>query len=525
MEGDTLLNKDIQPLPPVDHSEIDYIEIGKDFYQQHQDISALSATEVAALRDLLKIQVIGRDVPAPCASFGHFGFDDILMRSIRANGFTEPTGIQKQAIPIALSGRDIIGIAKTGSGKTAAFLWPMLVHIMDQPELVKGDGPIALVLAPTRELAQQICSQAKKYGKSYNLKVNLVCGGASKGEQYKSLRKGGNEIVVGTPGRIIDLVKMKALDLRRVSYLVLDEADRMFDLGFEPQVRSICDNIRPDRQTLLFSATFKRVIERLARDILSEPVKIVVGDVGGANSDVTQVFQILPDHSHKWGWLIRNLVRFEVDGSVIIFVGRKLGVDELTSNLRSSGFQCAALHGDMTQDERDTTLRDFRSNKLKIMATSDVAARGLDIKGVRTVINYDVARDIDLHVHRIGRTGRAGEKGTAYTLITEAEDAFAATLVQNLQDSNLHVPEELLALAQRNGNFRRGHGAKSRGRGATRGQGRGARGRGGITQRNESHIGNMQSSANSFSNSIRFTPASSQQGRSTSAISRDTGNV
>lgn len=212
--------------------------------------------------------------PNPVTSFGHFGFDESLIKAIRKSEYTQPTPIQAQAVPAALSGRDIIGIAKTGSGKTAAFIWPMLVHILDQKELAPGDGPIGLILAPTRELSQQIYMEAKKFGKVYNVRVCCCYGGGSKWEQSKAL-EGGAEIVVATPGRMIDLIKMKATNLQRVTFLVLDEADRMFDMGFEPQVRSICNHVRPERQTLLFSATFKKKVERLARDVLTDPVRIV----------------------------------------------------------------------------------------------------------------------------------------------------------------------------------------------------------------------------------------------------------
>ena len=267
-------NKDIDPLPPIDHSEIKYIDFEKNFYSVHDEITNLTQNQVEELRQKLGIKVTGALPPHPVSSFGHFGFDDQLMKAIRKSEYTQPTPIQAQAVPGALNGRDMIGIAKTGSGKTAAFIWPMLVHIMDQKELEPGDGPIGLILAPTRELSQQIYTEAKKFGKVYNIQVVCCYGGGSKWEQSKAL-EGGAEIVVATPGRMIDLIKMKATNLQRVTFLVLDEADRMFDMGFEPQVRSICNHVRPDRQTLLFSATFKKKIERLARDILTDPIRIV----------------------------------------------------------------------------------------------------------------------------------------------------------------------------------------------------------------------------------------------------------
>lgn len=228
-------NKNIDPLPPIYHSEIEYESFEKNFYTPHDDIANLDEEKVRELRKTLGVKVTGPEPPKPVTSFGHFGFDEPLMKAIRKAEYTQPTPIQAQAIPAALGGRDIIGIAKTGSGKTAAFIWPMLVHIMDQRELKTGDGPIGLILAPTRELSLQIYNEAKKFGKVYN--VNVVCcyGGGSKWEQSKALEQGA-EIVVATPGRMIDMVKMKATNLRRVTFLVLDEADRMFHMGFEPQV-------------------------------------------------------------------------------------------------------------------------------------------------------------------------------------------------------------------------------------------------------------------------------------------------
>ncbi|KAI8092934.1 P-loop containing nucleoside triphosphate hydrolase protein [Halteromyces radiatus] len=467
--------KEIEPLARVDHDSIQYPEIEKYFYQEHPDITAMTMEQTQKIRKDIGIYVSGSQVAKPCISFAHFGFDEDLMAAIIKAGYTEPSGIQKQAIPVALEGRDIIGIAKTGSGKTAAFVLPMLVHIMDQEELVKGDGPIGLILAPTRELAVQIYSETKKFAKGYGLKVAAVYGGASKMQQFKDLRSGTVEILVATPGRLIDMIKMKATNLRRVSYLCLDEADRMFDLGFEPQVRSICDNVRPDRQTLLFSATFQKKVENLARQVTTDPVRISVGQSGQANEDITQEVVVLEDELLKWDWLMQYLPSLCIDGSVIIFVSRKGAVDLLANNIKEAGYSVGALHGDLMQVEREKVLRDFKSNKLTVLVATDVAARGLDIKAVKTVINYDIARDIDSHTHRVGRTGRAGEKGKAITLITKKEDRFAGELVNHLEGSNQLIPKALMDLALSNPKFRHRHSYRG---GYGRGRGRGGRGRG-----------------------------------------------
>ncbi|EDO43557.1 predicted protein, partial [Nematostella vectensis] len=458
-------SKIIEPLPRVDHSEIDYKPFNKNFYEEHPEITKQSKQEIDDLRKKMGIKVSGAMPARPCISFAHFGFDEQMMASIRKLEYTQPTQIQCQALPIALSGRDIIGIAKTGSGKTAAFLWPALVHIMDQPELQVGDGPIVLICAPTRELCQQIYTEARRFGKAYNIHVVAVFGGGNKYEQSKALQEGA-EIVVATPGRLIDHVKAKATNLHRVTYLVFDEADRMFDMGFEPQVRSIANNVRPDRQTLLFSATFKKKVEHLCRDILVDPVRVVIGELGEANEDVTQIVHIFNSMPSKWEWLTQNLVSFASAGSVLIFVTKKLNSEELATNLRKNDFEVALLHGDMDQFERSKVLGQFKKREIPILVATDVAARGLDIPSIKTVINYDVARDITTHTHRIGRTGRAGEKGNAYTLLTQSDQNFAGDLVRNLEIANQVVPESLMALAMKNSWFRKSRFKQGRGKGA-----------------------------------------------------------
>ncbi|XP_033826607.1 ATP-dependent RNA helicase DDX42 isoform X1 [Periophthalmus magnuspinnatus] len=446
--------KIIMPLPPIDHTEIDYPPFEKNFYQEHEELSSLTGTQVIELRQKLNLRVSGAAPPKPCTSFAHFSFDEQLMHQIRKSEYTQPTPIQCQGVPIALSGRDMIGIAKTGSGKTAAFIWPMLVHIMDQKELEQGEGPIAVIVCPTRELCQQIHAECKRFGKAYSLRSVAVYGGGSMWEQSKALQEGA-EIVVCTPGRLIDHVKKKATSLQRVTYLVFDEADRMFDMGFEYQVRSIASHVRPDRQTLLFSATFRKKIERLARDILIDPIRVVQGDIGEANEDITQVVEMLLSPSDKWTWLTRRLVEFTSTGSVLIFVTKKANSEELATNLTQEGYSLGLLHGDMDQSERNKVISDFKKKNLPVLVATDVAARGLDIPSIRTVVNYDVARDIDTHTHRIGRTGRAGEKGVAYTLLTSKDTSFAGDLVRNLEGANQAVSKELMDLAMQNPWFRK----------------------------------------------------------------------
>ncbi|KNE72825.1 hypothetical protein AMAG_16929 [Allomyces macrogynus ATCC 38327] len=464
-------SREIDPLKPIDHGTIEYADFEKDFYEEHEDVAAMTPAQVTELRRKNDIRVWGPDVPRPCVSFAHFGFDEDLVAAISRSQFESPTAIQMQAVPLALSGRDIIGVAATGSGKTLAFVWPLLVHAMDQPERVKGDGPIGLILAPTRELALQIAREAKRYAKVYGMSVFALTGGANKGRS----------------GRLIEMIKNKATNLRRVTYLVLDEADRMLEQGFEPQVLSVCTHVRPDRQTLLFSATFPRKVETLANIVTNLPVKIVVGG-GNASQDVTQIALVMRDEEDKFMWVLQNLDRFTSSGSVVIFATKKAAVDDLVSRLRGYHVPCLALHGDLLQPEREHVVHQFKTQVCDVLVATDVAARGLDIRTIRTVINYDPPRDMDTHTHRVGRTGRAGERGTAYTLVLRDQGSFAADLVTHLEASAQDVPSDLVDVAMTNARFAKarrrggvgaGRGGGARGRGGGRGgRGRGRRGRG-----------------------------------------------
>ncbi|CRK90017.1 CLUMA_CG003742, isoform A [Clunio marinus] len=479
----------IDPLPSIDHSEIEYQHFEKNFYVIHEEIAKLTKNQKDELRHKLGIKVTGAAAPAPVCSFAHFGFDDQLMKAIRKSEYVSPTPIQAQAIPTALSGRDLIGIAKTGSGKTAAFLWPLIVHILDQPQLKPGDGIIGLILAPTRELSIQIYNEAKKFGKVYNIHVVCCYGGGNKYEQCKALEQGA-EICVATPGRMIDMIKMKATNLLRCSYLVLDEADKMFNMGFEPQVRSICNHVNPLRQTLLFSATFKKRIEKLARDVLTDPVRIVQGDIGEANQDITQHAIVFLKPEHKWNWLMTKLVELLSEGSVLIFATKKLEAEKLAADIKLKEYPCLLLHGDIEQAERNKVITAFKKKECDILVATDVASRGLDIPHIKNVINYDMARDIDTHTHRIGRTARGGEKGTAYTLVSDKDKEMVGHLVRNLEMANQYVPDDLMELAMQSSWFR-----KSRFKG---GKGKSVGGGAGLGFRERPNLGGSSSFPKSF---------------------------
>ena len=251
------------------------------------------------------------------------------------------------------------------------------------------------------------------------------------------------------------MIKMKATNLMRCSYLVLDEADKMFNMGFEPQVRSICNQINPLRQTLLFSATFKKRIEKLARDVLTDPVKIVQGDIGEANQDITQHAIVFAKVEHKWNWLMTRLVELLSEGSVLIFVTKKLEAEKIAADIKLKEFNCLLLHGDIEQAERNKVITAFKKKEVDILVATDVASRGLDIPHIKNVINYEMARDVDTHTHRIGRTARGGEKGTAFTLVTDKDKEMIGHLVRNLEMANQIVPDDLMELAMQSSWFRK----------------------------------------------------------------------
>ncbi|KAI3785800.1 hypothetical protein L1987_44925 [Smallanthus sonchifolius] len=449
-------------LPKQDFGNL--VPFEKNFYIECRSVSDMTDHEVAIYRGRREITVEGNDVPKPVRMFHEAGFPGYCLEVISRLGFHEPTPIQSQGWPMALKGRDLIGIAETGSGKTLSYLLPALVHVAAQPSLVQGDGPIVLVLAPTRELAVQIQQEAGKFGSHSRIRSTCIYGGAPKGPQIRDLQ-GGVEIVIGTPGRLIDMLEAQHTNLRRVTYLVLDEADRMLDMGFEPQIRKIISQIRPDRQTLYWSATWPKEVESLARQFLCNPYKVIIGSpVLKANQSINQIIEVVTD-AEKYNRLIK-LLKEMMDGSrILIFVETKKGCDQVTRQLRMDGWPALSIHGDKSQDERDWVLAEFKSGRSLIMTATDVAARGLDVKGIKCVINYDFPTSLEDYVHRIGRTGRAGAKGIAVTFFTHSNAKHARELVYILQEAGQVVPVALSSMARTMGPGGSGGSFRSRGRG------------------------------------------------------------
>jgi superfamily II DNA/RNA helicase len=356
-------------------------------------------------------------------TFDSLGLDAAVLRSAADAGYTEPTPVQAEAIPAALAGRDLLVSSQTGSGKTAAFLLPAL-HRLAQSRASgaprRGGAPRVLVLAPTRELALQVQKAAFDFSRALRgVRTAAIVGGAAYGLQLKALRDGA-DIVVATPGRLIDHIERGRLDLSKVEVLVLDEADRMLDMGFVDDIEAIVAKTPATRQTLLFSATLEGVVGNLARRMTRDPERIQV-DAPRARHESIEQSQLHADGFQHKGRLLDALLRDTALGQAIVFTSTKRSADDLASTLVDRRFTAAALHGDMTQRDRNRTLRDLRDGRLRVLVATDVAARGIDVAGITHVINFDLPRQAEDYVHRIGRTGRAGRNGIAISFVGPEE--------------------------------------------------------------------------------------------------------
>jgi len=356
-------------------------------------------------------------------TFADLGLSDQLLRAVEDSGYSDPTPIQRAAIPSVLMGRDLVGIAQTGTGKTAGFVLPML-DILSHGRS-RALMPRSLILEPTRELAAQVSENFEKYGKYQKLSMALLIGGVQMGDQIKALEKG-VDVLIATPGRLMDLFQRGKILLNGCEMLVIDEADRMLDMGFIPDIEEICSKLPKSRQTLLFSATMPPPIQKLAQKFLNEPKRVEVARPASANINIDQkIVPVDPDMKRE---MLRRLLRAEDVKNAIIFCNRKSTVRELTTSLKRSGFAAGQIHGDMDQSDRIAEFDRFKRDEINILVASDVAARGLDVKGVSHVFNFDVPWQPDDYVHRIGRTGRAGATGTAITLATREDRDNVASI-------------------------------------------------------------------------------------------------
>jgi superfamily II DNA/RNA helicase len=365
--------------------------------------------------------------------FADLGLSDELLKSVTEAGYDTPTPIQAQAIPSVLMMRDIVGIAQTGTGKTAGFVLPMIDILAHGRR--RALMPRSLILEPTRELAAQVAENFEKYGKNHDLKMALLIGGVQMGDQVKALQDG-VDVLIATPGRLMDLFERGKILLTGCDLLVIDEADRMLDMGFIPDIETICTKLPAQRQTLLFSATMPAPIKKLADRFLTNPKSIEVSRPASSNLNIAQHKVAVSSRGKRDA--LRELLRAEPVTTAIVFCNRKTTVRELAKNLKQSGYSSGEIHGDMEQPARIAELQRFKDGAINILVASDVAARGLDIKGVSHVFNFDTPWHPDDYVHRIGRTGRAGATGRAFTLVTP-EDAEAIQNVEKL--TGMKIPE------------------------------------------------------------------------------------
>jgi superfamily II DNA/RNA helicase len=359
-------------------------------------------------------------------TFADLGLSDELLRAVEDSGYGEPTPIQRAVIPSVLMGKDLIGIAQTGTGKTAGFVLPML-DILHHGRS-RARMPRSLILEPTRELAMQVAENFEKYGKYHPLSMALLMGGVQMGDQVKALEKG-VDVLIATPGRLMDLFSRGKIMLNDCNLLVIDEADRMLDMGFIPDIEEICSKLPKSRQTLLFSATMPPPIQKLAAKFLNDPKRVEVARPATANINIEQ--RLLEVRSDKKRDVLKDLLRLDEFRNAIIFCNRKTTVRDLATSLRRSGFAAGQIQGDMDQADRIAEFDRFKRGDVEVLVASDVAARGLDVKDVSHVINFDVPWQPDDYIHRIGRTGRAGASGIAITLATK-EDSELVERIEKL---------------------------------------------------------------------------------------------
>ena len=444
--------------------------------------------------DDIPVEASGHDVPEPTTQFTNPPLDDHLLSNIKLASYKTPTPVQKYSIPIVMSGRDLMACAQTGSGKTGGFLFPILSQaFINGPSVAPAQGggmgyrsrkayPTSLILAPTRELVSQIYDEARKFAYRSWVRPCVVYGGADIGSQLRQMERG-CDLLVATPGRLVDLIERGRISLANIKYLVLDEADRMLDMGFEPQIRRIVEGEDmpsvQGRQTLMFSATFPRDIQMLARDFLKDYVFLSVGRVGSTSENITQKVEYVEDADKRS--VLLDILHTHGAGLTLIFVETKRMADSLSDFLINQSFPATSIHGDRTQRERERALEMFRNGRCPILVATAVAARGLDIPNVTHVVNYDLPTDIDDYVHRIGRTGRAGNTGMSTAFFNRGNRGVVRDLLDLLKEAHQEVPPFLENIAREGAGF---------GGGSSRGGGRsGGRGRGGAATRDFRKMG------------------------------------
>ena len=472
--------------------------------------------------DDIPVEASGHDVPEPTTQFTNPPLDDHLLSNIRLASYLTPTPVQKYSIPIVMGGRDLMACAQTGSGKTGGFLFPILSQAFingpsNAPQQGGGMGyrsrkayPTSLILAPTRELVSQIYDEARKFAYRSWVKPCVVYGGADIGTQLRAMEKG-CDLLVATPGRLVDLIERGRISLANIKYLVLDEADRMLDMGFEPQIRRIVEgeDMPPTqgRQTLMFSATFPRDIQMLARDFLKDYVFLSVGRVGSTSENITQKVEYVEDADKRS--VLLDILHTHGAGLTLIFVETKRMADSLSDFLINQNFPATSIHGDRTQRERERALEMFRNGRCPILVATAVAARGLDIPNVTHVVNYDLPTDIDDYVHRIGRTGRAGNTGLSTAFFNRGNRGVVRDLLELLKEAHQEVPAFLENIAREGAGFSGG---------GSRGGRAGGRGRGGTATRDFRKQGSGMGGGPGYGGGFGGPPSGGYGGKSTNNL-------
>lgn len=442
-----------------------------DKHWSEKELTQMRERDWRIFKEDFNIGTKGGSIPNPMRYWQESGLPNRLLQVIDQVGYTDPSPIQRIAIPIALQARDLIGVAVTGSGKTAAFLLPLLVYISELPalnELTKNDGPYAIILAPTRELAQQIEIEAKKFATPLGFTCVSIVGGHSIEEQAYNLRNGA-EIIIATPGRLVDCIERRVLVLSQCCYIIMDEADRMIDLGFEEPVNKILDalpvgNEKPDteeaedgkamqghlgdrgryRQTMMYTATMPAAVERIARKYLRRPAIVTIGNVGEAVDTVEQRVEFVSGEDKRKKRLAEILSSREFAPPIIVFVNIKRNCDAVAKDIQRMGYSAVTLHGSKTQEQREAALASLREGKTEVLVATDLAGRGIDVPDVSLVVNFNMATNIESYTHRVGRTGRAGKSGVAITFLGSEDNDVLYDLKQMLSKSAIsRVPEEL----------------------------------------------------------------------------------
>ncbi|XP_075978960.1 uncharacterized protein LOC142978406 [Anticarsia gemmatalis] len=446
--SDSVIKSVSMPYSTISHEHIlKQTRLQRPYIQHFYSTKTAQQTDSDDYRSEHNITVIGEDIPDPYTEIDSSGFPSYIKEFLKEQGFAKPTVIQSQGWPIALNGQNFVGIAQTGTGKTLAYLLPAVVHIKEK-KARRGLGPIVLVLAPTRELARQIEQVAQDFENSLNVRCLCIYGGASRAVQAEKLRRG-VDILIATPGRLNDFLNSNTTTLSRSTYVVLDEADRMLDMGFEPQIRQALEGVPKERQILMFSATWPKEVRHLARDYLGDFVQVNVGSTElSANHNITQIVHVCEQEEKlaKFKEIIHE-ISGENYGKMLIFANTKKFVDSLTTTLRKNGWPAVGIHGDKSQAQRDKIIGQFKSGHSRILVATDVAARGLDVDGVTHVVNYDFPNTSEDYIHRIGRTGRQGNKGVSHTILTDENARQARSLIEVMEEAKQEIPKSLLDLA------------------------------------------------------------------------------